>query len=114
MEKPSKKELKESYKNRTVIGGIYCIKCNENGHMWIKSTKDMVGQKNKFEFFLSTHTCPEPGMYKEWSQYGAQSFSFDILEEINKGETQTDREFSDDIDVLFHLWLDKQEQEEII
>jgi hypothetical protein len=109
MEKPSKRELKENYKNRKVTGGIYCIKCDGNGRVWMKTAKDMAGHKNKFEFFVSTNTCPEPGMFKEWRQYGAKSFSFDILEEINKGETQTDREFSDDIDVLYQLWLDKQD-----
>ncbi|MDF2485962.1 MAG: hypothetical protein K0R46_2130, partial [Herbinix sp.] len=59
MDKLSKKEIKEQYKNRTVIGGVYCIKCNGSGRKWIKSTKDITGQINKFEFFVSTNLCPE-------------------------------------------------------
>lgn len=110
MEKLSKRELKENYKNRTVIGGVYCIKCNANGHMWIKSTTDLMGQKNKFEFSISAHSCLEPQMYKEWNQYGADSFSFVILEEIKKGETQTEREFADDIDILLEMWTEKTQE----
>ncbi|SHO45085.1 GIY-YIG nuclease family protein [Anaerocolumna xylanovorans] len=113
MENFSKKEIKEQYKNRIVIGGVYCIKCNGNGRTWIKSTKDITGQINKLNFFVSTNSCPEPGMYSEWNQYGANSFSFTILEEIKKGETQTDREFAEDICVLYDMWMEKQQQESV-
>lgn len=109
----SKKELKEQYKNRAVMGGIYCIKCNGNSRMWIKSTKNMTGQKNRLEFSISTNSCPEPDMLAEWNQYGAKSFSFVVLEEMKKGETQTEREFSNDIDLLLEMWIEKQQQEDL-
>jgi hypothetical protein len=101
MEQFSKRDRKEQYKNRVVTGGIYCIKCSGNGRTWIKSTKDLAGQKNKFEFFTSTNFCPEPGMNLEWKQYGANSFSFTVL------ETQTDQEFAEDIRTLYDMWMEK-------
>lgn len=109
MEKHSRKELKEQYKNREVIGGVYCIKCNANGRMWIKSTKDMQSVKKRFEFFTETNTCPEMCMYAEWNQYGPETFSFAVLEELKKGETQTEREFSDDIDALLQMWIESKD-----
>lgn len=108
MENQSKKDMRDQYKSRSVTGGIYCIKCNGNGHVWMKSTKDIAGQINKFKFFTSTNSCPEPGMNLEWKQYGAESFSLEILEELEKGETQTDKEFGDDIKVLYEMWVEKQ------
>jgi hypothetical protein len=113
MEKLSRKELKDRYKNRVVIGGVYCIKCKDNGRMWVKSTKDMEGSKNRFEFSVSINSCIETSMSAEWNKYGAQSFSFAILEEVKKGEIQTDQEFADDISVLFELWIEKQQQEDL-
>ena len=107
MEKLNKKERMEQYKNRKVIGGIYSIRCKDGGHQWIKSTKDLQGQKNRFDFFVSTEFCPEPGMSPDWKQYGAKSFTFEILEELEKGETQTDKEFTEDICVLLELWKEK-------
>ncbi len=106
MDKFTKRELKENYKNRAVVGGVYCIKCNANDRMWIKSTKDMKGQKNKFAYSISTNSCLEPQMYQEWNQYGAESFSFVILEEIKKGETQTELEFTEDIGILLEMWIE--------
>lgn len=108
METRSKKELKDNYKNRTVVGGVYGIKCNGNDRIWIKSTKDMAGQKNRLGFAVAIDSCPEPAMLREWKQYGGKSFSFVVLEEIEKGETQTEREFSDDVAILFEIWKDKE------
>jgi hypothetical protein len=109
VEKFSKKELKEQYKNREIIGGVYRIKCNGNGRTWIKSTKNMAGQKNRIEFSISTNSCPEPDMSVEWEQYGAKAFSFVILEEIKRGETQTEHEFTNDINLLCDIWIEKQQ-----
>jgi hypothetical protein len=107
MEKLSKKEIKEQYRNRTVIGGVYCITCSGSGQKWIKSTNNIAGQINKLEFFVSTNLCPEPGMNSDWQQYGASSFSLDILETLEKGETQTDKEFSDEIRIMYDMLLEK-------
>lgn len=109
MEKHSKKELREQYKNRVVIGGVYCIKCKDNGKIWIRPTKDIKGSKNRFEFSVSINSSPENCMLKEWRHYGAKAFSFEVLEEIKKKETQTEEEFSEDVDVLLEMWLEKQE-----
>jgi hypothetical protein len=44
---------------------------------------------------------------EDWKLYGASSFSFEILEEIHKKETQSDREFADDVATLLELWTEK-------
>jgi hypothetical protein len=107
MERHSKKEIKEQYKNRKLIGGIYSIKCNGNGRIWFKSTNDLEGQINKFNFFVSTNFCPEPTMRVDWNQYGAQAFSFTVIEKLEKSETQTEKEFTDDIHALHEMWINE-------
>lgn len=104
MEKLSIKAMKEQYKNRVLIGGVYCVKCNVNNNFWVRATTNLQGSKNRFEFSVSTNSCPEMCMLEAWNQFGASAFSFEILEEIQKKETRTEREFSDDVNTLLEIW----------
>lgn len=110
MNEDRKKELKSSYKSKTVIGGICCIKCSGNQRSWIQTTKNIEGLRNRFNFAVLTQSCLDPSMREEWLKYGIDSFSFTVLEELKKGETQTDKEFSDDINALYELWQEKLNQ----
>lgn len=109
----TRKELKEQYKNMAVIGGIYCIRCQGNGRTWIDTARDIRSKQSQFQFSVANNFCPRPGMHKEWSKYGAESFSFSVLEEIEKRETQTDQEFAEDIKTLFEIWREKQAQSSV-
>lgn len=111
MDSAARKDLKKAYKEQPAVGGIYCIRCDGSGRAWVKATKNLAGQQNKFAFAVSTDSCPEPALRAEWTKYGAQSFSFEILEELKKKETQTEQDFSEDIKVLLEIWLEKCEQD---
>lgn len=111
MENISRKALKEQYKNREVMGGVYRIKCSGLKTEWLRATTDMKGAMNRYQFMFTSGTCPEPCMAEAWKQYGPGSFSFEVVEELQKKETQTDREFSDDVNTLLDLWLEKSNQE---
>lgn len=105
MEYNTKKALKEKYKNRLLIGGVYCIKCNGPSNQWFRATTDMQSSKNRFAFSVSANSYPEACMIEAWNQFGASAFSFEILEEIQMKETQTEREFSQDVTTLLELWV---------
>ena len=107
MESSTKKALKDQYKNRTLTGGIYRIQCSKDGSYWLRISLDMKGSANRFAFSKATDSCPEICMLKTWKEYGADSFSFEIVEEIKKKETQTQRQFSDDLNTLLELWNEK-------
>jgi len=109
MEKLSKKDLKEQYKNREIIGGIYRINCSGSGETWLRSTIDMQGSLNRFTFSVSVGSAPEMCMKQAWEKYGKSTFSFEALEEMKKKDEQTPQEFKEDMKTLFELWKERQE-----
>jgi len=46
----SRKELKEQYRNREIIGWVYCIICKENGKYWLRAKKNYKHLKTDFYF----------------------------------------------------------------
>lgn len=103
----SNKVLKEQYKNRVLIGGVYCIKCNDEMIPWIRATTDLQRAKNRFQFSLSMNSAPEPCMLDAWNEFGGSAFSFEIIEEIQKKKTQTAGEFLEDVNTLLEIWTEK-------
>lgn len=102
-----KKELKNTYKSKPAVGGVCCIRCSGNQRPYIQATRDIEGLKNRFRFAVSTGTCPDPTLRGAWEKYGAASFSFAVLDQITKGENQTQKEFADDVTALYEIWLEK-------
>lgn len=109
MDPAKKKQLKDAYKSKPAVGGVYCIACSGNQRRYIKSTVDIEGIQHRFNFALSMKTCPDPALYAEWNAYGTESFSLEILEELKIKEGQTAKEFANDVALLRELWLEKTE-----
>lgn len=110
MNNPAKKRLKDEFKARVVVGGVYQIRCNPTGQSWIKASANLPGAKNRFDFCVFTNSAPESGMSSAWKEYGAKAFSFEVLEELEKQELQTDSEFKEDVNTLMALWKEKQKE----
>lgn len=113
MDTAKRKELMSAYKNKPKVGGVYCITCKGNQRRWLRPSVDMEGSKSRFAFSVKMNNPPEPAMQSEWRAYGIESFSFEVLEELKQGETQTAKEFAGDVKTLCEMWREKDEQEEL-
>ncbi|XOQ49575.1 MAG: GIY-YIG nuclease family protein [Eubacteriales bacterium] len=107
MDKQNRKMLTAAYKERKIVGGIYAIVNSQNGKMLLLSTCDLQGSKNRFAFSKKTGFCINLKLTEDWRKYGNTAFDFTVLEELSKKETQTDKEFSDDVETLRELWAEK-------
>ena len=108
MNADQRRQLKNEYRNKPAVGAVYAIDCSGNQRRWIKSTVDLEGIKNRFRFAISIQGSPDPAMNNEWKQYGAESFSLVVLEELKMKEDQTAKEFAEDIKQLLKLWLENE------
>jgi hypothetical protein len=105
MKSETRKELVSAYLERKVVGGVFAIRNTEHGKRLLNVTSDVQGSRNRFDFMKNTGVCYHHKLRREWSDN--PPFVFEVLEELEKGETQTDSEFDGDLETLRELWLDK-------
>lgn len=106
-----KKELMREYKERTVSGGLYKI-TNTAHQMYLLATcTNLQGLKNHFEFSQNTGSCVMPLLKNDWNEYGAKAFTFEIIDEIEMKDTQTTKEFQDELKILRDIWAEKFDKE---
>jgi hypothetical protein len=103
----SRRELTQQYKERKVLGGVYIIRNTVNNKLLINTTSDLQGSKNRFEFAQKTGSCIDLKLQKDWDIQKGAGFVFEVLEELEKGSTQTEPEFKADIKLLKEIWLEK-------
>lgn len=111
MNSDRKKQLRNEYKSKPAVGAVYAIDCSGNGRRLMKSTVDIGGIKSRYNFAISTKGSPDPSLNNEWLKYGSESFSLTVLEEMTMREGQSPKEFADDMNALYELWLEKTDAE---
>jgi len=107
MDSNRKKELQSQYADREVVGGVYLIRNTFNNKILLETTTDLNVCKNRFEFAQKTGSCVYPKLQKDWAEQGGDQFILEVLEELKKGETQSQTEFKADIEFLKEIWREK-------
>lgn len=102
-----KKCMLSKYKERKITGGIISIKNNINGKVLFEASLNTEANRNRFEFCKKTGSAISLKIQKDWNTYGSEAFTFEVLEELTKGENQTMQEFEGDVKVLKEIWLEK-------
>ncbi|WP_102346275.1 GIY-YIG nuclease family protein [Bacillus sp. Marseille-P3661] len=81
-----KRELKQQYKETTVEAGVYQIKNKLNNKILIGSTRNFK-TLNGTKFMLETNGyTTNKQLQTEWTQYGKDAFTFDILEKLKQND----------------------------
>lgn len=107
MDKQNRKELRAAFKEQKDIGGICAIKNTVNGKTLILPVNNLRAYKSRFAFSQQTGSCVEEKLLLEWDEFGAKSFTLEVLEELEKMEEQTPKEFRNDLNTLKEIWLEK-------
>ena len=107
MNPQNKKDLVNAYKQRKQVGGIYAVTNTKTGKALVLATADVGGIQKRYEFNELMGGCFHPKLLKDAKTYGNDAFQLTVLEEIERKDTQSDRDFKDDLDTLLEMWLEK-------
>ena len=105
MREQSRRDLREQYKERNVIGGVFAIKNSTNGRLYIDATANLDGARNRFEFMRHIGSSFHFRLQEDWNRDGVDAFDFLILDELAKKPDQSDAEFMADLNGLKELRL---------
>lgn len=99
-----RKEIRNEYKERKQLGGVYKIANTLNGKYLLGYAANLNSIQNRFQFAITTGSTVHPKLQKDWQEQGAQAFTLEILEELEQKPGQSQAEFMDDLKTLEELW----------
>ena len=84
--------------------GIFMIKSEISGKGLLYPVQDLKGKMNRFRFQLEMGSHPNKALQKEWTEQGAGSFSFTVLENLDYDKDETKTDYSDELELLRMEW----------
>jgi len=103
----NKKKLKNEFKERMLIGGVYAIANSRKDKRILGHAVDLRAAQNRFDFSVAIGSCVFPELETDWKESGGRDFVFEVLEELEIKPDQSREEFKDDLITLEELWLEK-------
>ena len=99
-----KRDLKREYKLNHRPMGVYQIRNLVNEKVLIGASLNLPGIFNRHKCQLKMGGHQNGALQAEWNEFGAESFAFEILDEITPKEG---RDFQEELAFLEELWLEK-------
>ena len=82
MDKARRKDLVREYKERKEQLGVFAVRCEPAGKVWVASTRNLDRQQNRVWFVLRNGGQGNKAMAEAWKAHGEASFRYEILEEV--------------------------------
>ncbi len=108
-----KKEAIYEYKERKTTGGVYKITNIVNGKSLIRCEMDLKSMENRFNFSVSTGSCVNIKIQKDWKEFGAKAFKFEILEEIEMENDMIIIDFKKELKTLEEKYISEVNKENL-
>ena len=105
MDVKSRKDIKREYKERRKSAGVFQVRNKANGKVLLGSSLNLEGPLNAHKFMLTIGRHRNDMLQKEWNEFGADQFAFEILEVV-KVKDDPDFNLSDELELLEQIWLE--------
>ena len=69
--------------------------------------------QNRFNFSVKTNSCLNLKLRNDWNKYGSNSFTFEILEEVEMKSEMDRRQFKKQLDELADKYSEKMNEDEL-
>jgi hypothetical protein len=101
-----KKELRRAYRERPPAAGVYRIQNTANGKALLGSRLRLDGALNSHRFSLSHGSHRNALLQREWNEYGAAAFTFEVLEVV-KVKDEPGFDLDAELSLLEEIWIEQ-------
>ena len=103
----NKSEIKRNYKQTLTPMGVYQLRNKVNGKIFIGSSKNLPGRKNRYEMEFSYGTLiNNTELLQDLKQYGKENFIFEVLDNLEP-KADPAYNYTEDLKTLEELWIEK-------
>ncbi len=95
-----------NYKNTAIPAGVYRVRNTALGKSLVGASVNLPGMLNRQRFQLQGNSHPDGELQRDWNEFGAGVFVFDVLDRL---EPKDDPAYdpTDDLDELVEMWREK-------
>ncbi len=86
MKSEDKKAAIADYKKRKNAAGIFAVRCAASNQVWVGQTLTLDTVQNRIWFTLRAGTHCKRELQSAWTAHGADSFTFEPLEQLEEEE----------------------------
>ena len=104
-----RRELTEEYRQNPPEAGIYQLVNTRTGRIFLGSAVNLPSVCSKLEFSQRTGTVSalDRKLWADLTEYGADAFTFEVLEVLDVSPNATPASIRDDLATLEVLWREK-------
>jgi hypothetical protein len=108
MDKMSKKEIINNYKQQEIEMGIIQIYNTVNGYSFVDICTNLYKPFESIKFQLNLGRAKSKKLKEDWAAHGESAFEFKVVEKLESNEGATDKEKAKDLKELLNLWIENQ------
>jgi hypothetical protein len=102
----SKREMTRLYKETLRPAGVYAIRNTANGRVFVGASLDLEGALNRQRFELRMRGHRDAALQRDWDQFGAEAFRFDVLHTLKKRDDPA-HDYAAELADLLALWREE-------
>jgi hypothetical protein len=77
-----KRAAKAAYRERKSVAGIYAVRCDATGQVWVGHTPTLDTVQNRIWFVLRQKGHPDATLQRAWNEQNGAGFAFVELERV--------------------------------
>lgn len=99
----ARRERTRAYKQAFPRMGVYAVRCNATGRVWIGASRQVDGMLNRIRFELAQKTHRDLSLMQAWAEHGPESFSFEVLDRVRERDDPA-FDYEAELQTMLALW----------